>query len=380
LQKFLDALKRETAFCAPQADVVPAEAAKDNAPAADPYDRLRILLNQGTPAAEGPNVVQCTNAVEQRFGELNGQASDQILGLLAQLAEVMQAAKGRGDRPPDSASAAADALVIDGVKMEAERQPDPMLSSILNGAVSGTARIASGGAGRSINEQWLALPLNVCDDTIAGRYPVVPGSQKEISLQDFGRFFGVGGIMDQFFQANLRDMVDMTRRPWRARSTGGFNILLSSGAIAMFERAAAIREAYFQGGMEPRVAFELTPAGMDASIDEFKLTLDGQTTTYFNGPIVPQLMQWPGPNSTGEVRLEMSPGQGTSMRWERGAWAWFRVLDGSGLQPGAEPERFNVTFTVGSRSARYELRARSAYNPFGSRALQEFRCERRLTR
>ncbi len=384
LQKLLEGLKRETSFCAPQEAPAAAEAGTDATKpddTADPYARLRRILGGSEPAAgagAGPGLAECDNPVEQRFGALNAQPVEQTLGLLAQLADLMMTVKQSPGGTPDPGRAADGARTVDQVRMEAERTPDP-LGGVLQAAAGNSASVAFGGVRKGLNEQWLAGPLRFCETAIAGRFPLTPGSTKEVSLADFGRFFGMGGLLDQFFQTYAREMVDMSRSPWRSRAAGGIDIRLSPAAIAMFERGAMIRDAFFQSGMQPGVSFELVPVGMDASINEFKLTLDGQAASYFNGPIVPQLMQWPGPGGTGEVRLEMSPANGPSMRWERGPWAWFRVLEDSGLRSAGTPERFNVTFTLGGRSARYELVARSAFNPFQSTALQQFRCVLSLT-
>lgn len=378
LQKLLDALRQETSFCTPVAAAD--EGASPDAAADDPYERLRMLLGSAGPAAaEGPGVPECSNPVEERFGAVNAAAVDQTLGILAQLAQAMTTVKLAGDRPVDPGSAAQIAATVDQAQTEASRQSEPLLTDVLVTAAGGAARIALGGVAKGINEEWIAGPLKFCEDAIAGRYPIVAGNPRDISLADFGRFFGVGGLMDQFFQGGIRDMVDMSRSPWRPRATGGVNVRLTNAAARMFEQAALIRDTYFQGGQQPGVSFELVPVGMDASINEFRLTVDGQVTSYFNGPLIPKLMQWPGPGSVGEVRLEMSPPAGNSTRWLQGPWAWFRLLDESGLAPGRTPERFAVTFTVGGRNARYELVARSAYNPFGNRVIQQFRCERRLT-
>ncbi len=78
--------------------------------------------------------------------------------------------------------------------------------------------------------------------------------------------------------------------------------------------------------------------------------------------------------------MEMSPGNGSPMRSERGPWAWFKVLDDFQMQPTGQPEHFEVVFDVGGRKATYELVARSAYNPFKLEELAEFRCPQRLAR
>jgi type VI protein secretion system component VasK len=44
------------------------------------------------------------------------------------------------------------------------------------------------------------------------------------------------------------------------------------------------------------------------------------------------------------------------------------------MQPGSGPEQFTLTFSLEDRWATYDLRARSAYNPFNIPQLRGFRC------
>ena len=61
-----------------------------------------------------------------------------------------------------------------------------------------------------------------------------------------------------------------------------------------------------------------------------------------------------------------------------GPWAWFRILDKARIRRTSLPEVFRVTFSVGGRQARYELRANSAFNPFRLNDLVQFRCPQQL--
>ena len=53
--------------------------------------------------------------------------------------------------------------------------------------------------------------VNTCQQIITGKYPFVRGSNSDLPLADFGRLFGAGGIMDQFFKQNLERFADTTR-------------------------------------------------------------------------------------------------------------------------------------------------------------------------
>jgi type VI secretion system protein ImpL len=76
------------------------------------------------------------------------------------------------------------------------------------------------------------------------------------------------------------------------------------------------------------------------------------------------------------VRLVFDPPpQGdTALLSETGPWAMFRLFSRGTLRQAASPEIYTLTFTLGERSATFEVRAGSVINPFASGVLQEFRC------
>ena len=270
--------------------------------------------------------------------------------------------------------------VIQQLQMEASRQPE-MVKGLLTGAANKSQNLAFAGVASQINTEWRSRGLPFCQQAIANRYPIARNSNQEIRLDDFGQFFGPGGIVDTFFTQYLANYVDMSRSPWRVRSSGAVPIRISSQSLRQFERANAIKETFFRGGGNtPAVRFEMRPIGMDASISKFSLSLAGKTIAYSFGPQITEYMEWPGPDQNAEVRIEMNPPDpsGASMLRERGPWAWFRVLDRANISPAGQPEHFQVQFSLGSRNAAYELIARSAYNPFRFDDLERFRCPESL--
>jgi type VI secretion system protein ImpL len=186
--------------------------------------------------------------------------------------------------------------------------------------------------------------------------------------------------MDAFFKSYLDNYVDKSRRPWQAKPAATDSVSISADALKQFERAAAIRDTFFMGGSQlPSVSFELRPVGMSETITQFTLDLAGQAVTYSHGPVLPQTLQWPGPNATGDVRMEMAPPVGTdNLRRVTGPWSWFKILDKATITPADGANSLNVEFTLGSRSATYLLRARSANNPFQFPDLHQFTCPESL--
>ncbi|WP_241357023.1 type VI secretion IcmF C-terminal domain-containing protein, partial [Escherichia coli] len=91
----------------------------------------------------------------------------------------------------------------------------------------------------------------------------------------------------------LQPYVDTSASTWRGQPGAAQKLGVNPGVLHTFQRAAAIRDAFFRsGGMQPTVRFELKPVTMDAAISQFILDLDGQQLTYDHGPARPVALQW----------------------------------------------------------------------------------------
>ena len=353
--------------------------------------RLEQILGRAKTPAPISSVARQFNRVQRKFKWVDDMVGgddpasapiQRLLSLIEELyrfmATVVNQQGPAGDIPANVAGQGQ--AVIQRLQIEASRQPE-MVKEVLTGAASGTQELAFAGVTSQMNSEWRSRGLMFCRDAIANRYPIARGSRQDIHLDDFGRFFGPGGISDTFISEYLSDYIDMSQSPWQVRASGAVPIEISSEALRQFERANAIKETFFRGGGDtPSVRFEMRPVGMDATISKFSLNLAGKTITYSFGPQITEYMEWPGPDQNAEVHIEMSPPapDGASMLRERGPWAWFRVLDKANISPAQQPEHFQVEFRIGDRSATYELIARSAYNPFRFDELERFRCPESL--
>ena len=277
--------------------------------------------------------------------------------------KALEAVKGEGTQ-------------IKGIEDAVQEVPFPA-KGWLGTLAQDSANITFGGARAQLNNIWTADVLPFCREAISGRYPLRAGSRREATLYDFGRLFGPGGLIDSFFQDNLRTIVDTTAKKWQWLGGG---LGMPESILEQFQQADAIKQAFFASGAKlPTVSFQLTPRTMDADVSQFILDLEGQIVDYRHGPPRIYRLQWPAPNSTGMVRVVFVDTRGGRHSvQEDGPWAWFRILDRARFQGTAQPELFNVTFQVAGLSASFELRADSVLNPFRLSALRTFSCPERL--
>jgi type VI secretion system protein ImpL len=269
--------------------------------------------------------------------------------------------------------------VIDKVKLNSKRSSFPVNIMMENIAKNSHA-LVSGGVRKHLNEMWKATILPFCKQAIKGLYPINTNSAREITYEDFTYFFAPGGLMDEYFNKYLASSVDRSGRNWRWNNQGNKTAGISSAALKQFQYADTIKNVFFRlGRQSPKVSFKLKPISMDSTITQFILDVDGKMLNYAHGPTRPVSMQWPGPNNSGQVRIQFLPAlDGFSGHTKEGPWALFQLFDDARITRTSNPSVFIVTFKIQNREAKFELRASSAVNPFELNDLKSFRCVNNL--
>jgi type VI secretion system protein ImpL len=295
---------------------------------------------------------------------------DQALAKLKDVAtffEAANAAKAAGAPTPP-----ADALTT--LKRDAEDMPAPM--STLMARVGGSAAGLTQGSERArINSLWTAMTGPFCRRAIAGRYPLVRAAAQEVTPDDFGRFFGPGGMMDDFFQKNLQTYVDAGGAQWRWRTVNGVSLGLPQDVLDEFQRAAIVRDRFFgAGGRQASMRFDLKVLSADPAITKLNLDVDGQPLAWTPGAAARAAsFQLPSGKGINQVRFELSPAPAAEMKTD-GPWAWMRMLDKGVLEPTAQAERFKLNYDIDGHKLVFDMVANSVNNPFRREALEQFRC------
>lgn len=333
----------------------------------------------GGPAAVPPGDNDGDTEVDRHFQALHrlfqagpdgsAPSMDDVQAALKEAAvylDAVQAARQRGlPLPPGDA--------LDKLRQLAEVQPEP-LRQLLRGLSANGDTLALGSERQRLNDLWRPSAA-FCHAALDHRYPLDRYATVDATPDDFARVLGPGGLMDNFFQANLLPYVDTATRPWRWRADGGAP-KLSEAALRAFERAATIRQAFFaDGGKSPSVRFQLAPVSLDAGILRFTLALNDKTLEYAHGPVRPTEFQWPGTDGTQSVRMAYETGDGGGDRAFSidGPWALFRLLD-RGTLTRVRADRYALDFDLGGRGVALRLDASSVINPFELDALRDFRC------
>jgi type VI secretion system protein ImpL len=318
--------------------------------------------------------------VDQHFKPLRdlvtGGQLDQVLKVLSdlqqQLAKMAAAPIGGAPLQPTGND---PALAL---RAEAERQPQPV-SRWLAGIASAGGVLRGGSARQQVAAAYNGAggPGALCPLAVNGRFPFVPGAAIETPLADFGKLFAPGGLLDGFFNTQLRPYVDTSGRNWTPQPADGVAPPVQPADVAQFQIAAVIRDLFFAGGgTTPSVRFDITPTWLDPGATQVTLDLDGTPITYAFGPPRSTQVTWPGPNRSQNVRLvfEPPPTGKSGVLADSGPWAMFRLFARGDLQQAGSPETYRLTFPLGERKAVFDLRAGSVLNPFAPGLLQQFHC------
>jgi type VI secretion system protein ImpL len=350
---------------------------------------IERLLGTSLDAQTIPGSDATTNPVDLRFKTLNGLTNvagggsppiSKIMTLLSelygQLSVVVDGQQSGMLGTYGDGSGLSN--TVQRLKTEAARQPEPMKTWLL-GLARNSHMVVLGSQREQINANWTAIIGPECRKALNDRYPFKKDSFTEVTIDDFGRVFAPGGMLDAFFQAHLKPLVDTSHNPWRWRSGEMGLPGASEKVLLQFQHATLLRDAFFQySGQRPQVNFTLKPVYLDALTTRFLLDIDGQKIEYRHGPTRASNAQWPGPSGSSRARMVFETKDGVQkVLSEDGPWAWFRLLDKAKVEI-TNPDRFLVTFKVGEHEARYEIRANSVINPFVMKELQEFKCPEML--
>ena len=310
--------------------------------------------------------------VDDHFSDINNlfegnppayaQVATLLNDLYAQLAAVSSAKKSKVPPPPASA--------MDSLLVGAGVLPEPVRAIVGQLAGQGSAQ---GRAAERANLTADLRPLQeVCRRTVTNRYPIHPGSGLDVLTDDFARFFGPGGLMDQFFSSRLASVVDTGGANWTLKPLSDGSAPQANPSLVQFQRAARIRDVFFQGS-KPTASFDVEMRLINASnpSDVFYLETNGDLKMFSKQFQPTHRIQWGGQSPSTTLRVRASEG---NYKTYNGPWALFRLFDAAQIQNTERPEKFRATFNLDGKQFEFEVLANSAFNPLRLTELKQFRC------
>jgi type VI secretion system protein ImpL len=275
------------------------------------------------------------------------------------------------------------------LKNNAGRVPPPFSDMLRGTAAEFETDVAASTAGQllvALRDQ--VTP--VCQQIVNSRYPFVRGSNQEVPLGDFAKLFSPGGVLDRFFTQSLAPYADTSRPDWAWRKESPVGSTLSADTLKQFQRAAYIRDAFFQnGGNLPAVALAVQPPlvakGANAKIEigataivspqppsSGGLFSSAAPATVPPATIPPINVQWPSPSTRTAISVTSDASGQPSILERTGPWSLFRLLEAGSLS--AKAETAMASFIVGGLTLDYRITTGSIKNPLNLGSLRDFRC------
>ena len=367
LKLYLAAVAQETTLVAPAA----APGALDKAAQAANQAKADLAKLAGGGPAAAPSAGPVEKMVDDHFASIRRQVQGQPAPIddtvkafgevFAQLQAIDAAQKSKSPPPPAGGGAA---------KLVAAQQPEPVRSMLeqLADVSAKQGRVAE----RDVMTGDLKPIFDFCTRAVANRYPFAPSSRADVLPEDFGQLFAPGGLLDEFYNRRLAALVDTSGATWTYKPLADGTRPAAPAALADFQRASRIKEAFFRGGgRTPGFKLDLRAAEL-GTLQEVTLDIDGQVVKFTPGAATAATVSWPSQRVASTVRLSSTPGAAPLVF--EGPWALFRLFDRFEVQPSAQPEKFSVLMTLEGQRVRFDVTANSVLNPFRLREIQQFRC------
>jgi type VI secretion system protein ImpL len=206
----------------------------------------------------------------------------------------------------------------------------PLLESPLQGVSTNV---------RTAEDEALASRFSsgVCESfgkKLQGRYPFA-NTDNDALMQDVSEVFGRQGSVWKYFEANLKDRLELAGDGYKPRG----DRRVPGNILSFINKAYAVTQAlYPQGSQEPKFDFDVRPhpaivaEGSGYLVAEIMLEVDGKSKTYRNGPRDWWTFGWPGTARKG-ARLLIRGNEGLSEEVKLdGDWGLLRLIDRGRVQ------------------------------------------------
>lgn len=218
---------------------------------------------------------------------------------------------------------------------------------------------------------WRDNVVKPFNEQLANNYPFNPRSSQDASLDAFERFFKPDGVLDTFYQQNLKLFIENDL----SLNDGDNNVIIREDIREQLETAQKIRDIFFskQNGLGTQFAVETV--SLSGNKRRSVLNLDGQLVDYSQGRNYTAHLVWPNNMREGnESKLTLIGTGGNAPRSVgfSGPWAQFRLF-AAGQLTGVSDGTFSVRFNVDGGAMVYRVHTDTEDNPFSGGLFSQFR-------
>jgi|GEM_PF-6691395 len=228
-------------------------------------------------------------------------------------------------------------------------------------------------AQQHVNAVWQTQIMPFYRTRIANRYPLVSYAKKEISLEDFTKFFGPQGELMQFFSYYVKPFINTEHAIWKPRAKDFLAMNIESEVLQQLQRANIIRTMFFDDVGKLSVNFFIKPAPIDNRSQNSLLAIDDQKIFHYMGSTKVSHLHWPKQASSHLASLKRINASRAKELHEEGAWAMFKLFALAEHETLRDTKHYMLTFNVGNQPLQYQITAEHAINPFIPGIVDNFR-------
>ncbi|WP_373054853.1 type VI secretion system membrane subunit TssM [Vibrio salinus] len=224
-----------------------------------------------------------------------------------------------------------------------------------------------------LEQRWHNEVYRVYRQKLAGRYPFNPRSRKDASLEDFEDFFAPNGVLDRFYNEQLKLFID-ERNSMNSDEENGD--VIKPQILAEIKKAKRIQSAFFNRKGVLDVNFAVEPMRLSGNKRRSVLNVDGQFLLYSHGSRENAELIWPNTLRDSAVsKITLIP-TNTNVQPKsitiQGPWAFFRLLD-RGDVVSASNTSVDYKFTVDGGDMVYRINSEADANPFTQPLFKSFK-------
>ena len=308
---------------------------------------------------------------------------DDLMKVVSELHEYMKLVQDSPDRGKTALQLVMDRFELKGADPISNLQrmaaglPEPMNRHAAKLAQQ-AERVLIIEALKELEKRWDQEVYKFYGERLAPRYPFNPASRHDVSLDDFEKFFGSKGILEEFTNKYLNAFVKDNINSLYSKEQGRY--LIRPDLLEQFEAANRIRDAFFNSQGAMNIQFTVQPLGMTANTRSSLLNVDGQLIAYRHGPGSTVGLIWPNSFSdsvVSKITFVNSAG-GSSEISAKGAWSFFRLLSQGKEDGERSATSVQLKFAVGHNAMTYRISSEKINNPFTNRLFDRFRLPRTL--
>ncbi|GAA6172866.1 type VI secretion system membrane subunit TssM [Colwellia sp. KU-HH00111] len=226
---------------------------------------------------------------------------------------------------------------------------------------------------------WQQEVMPRCNDLTQSSYPFNKESLRNISLNEMSELFSNSGILIEFFNQNIKSLVNTSSYPWRWKNRKSKGNGLSDAVLRYFELIDRIKSSLFLiDERVPNLSLILKPIFLDTKAAKFEINHYGKRFGYQFGRASNTKITWPTANPDLGVAYTFFRKDGSeAIIHENGPFALFRLLDKANIKKISN-NKIEVTLSAENYSAVYEIKAEHGANPLVFDLLSQFQCMRRF--